>query len=128
MSNWPRTLGSALSALTLALVWASSPAVARGHHYHHAHAARARLAAWGTPTDPAKDAALILDGETGRTLYTRNAAAERHPASLTEDEAVVSVVRREEGGRLNHASVVSRPPPPRGTAPPHPPPLRWLFN
>src|ERR1700757_5167130 len=69
MSNWPRTLGSALSAITFALllVPVSSPAVARVHHYRHVRAAHARLAAWGSPTDPTKDAALILDGETGRT-------------------------------------------------------------
>jgi len=35
-------------------------------------------------TDPVKDAALILDGETGHVLYARNADAERHPASLTK--------------------------------------------
>ncbi|HXC56232.1 MAG TPA: SPOR domain-containing protein [Rhizomicrobium sp.] len=35
-------------------------------------------------TDPLKDAALIADGETGRVLYARNAASERHPASLTK--------------------------------------------
>lgn len=39
---------------------------------------------FANPTDPAKDAALILDGETGRPLYSRNASAERHPASLTK--------------------------------------------
>ena len=38
----------------------------------------------GSPTDPDKDAALILDGATGRTLYARNETAERHPASLTK--------------------------------------------
>jgi D-alanyl-D-alanine carboxypeptidase len=31
-----------------------------------------------------KDAELILDGRTGRVLYERNAAAQRHPASLTK--------------------------------------------
>ena len=35
-------------------------------------------------TDPAKDAALIVDGATGNVLYSRNADAERHPASLTK--------------------------------------------
>ena len=35
-------------------------------------------------TDPSKDAALVVDGETGKVLYARNAAAERHPASLTK--------------------------------------------
>jgi len=38
----------------------------------------------GSPTDPDKDAALILDGATGKVLYARNETAERHPASLTK--------------------------------------------
>ncbi|MBV9992662.1 MAG: D-alanyl-D-alanine carboxypeptidase [Alphaproteobacteria bacterium] len=37
-----------------------------------------------SPTDPAKDAALMVDGETGKVLYSRNANAQRHPASLTK--------------------------------------------
>ena len=65
----------ALPALIAALLLAmSSPAEAR--HFHHA-------IGYG-PTDPAKDAALIVDGETGKVLYARNAEAERHPASLTK--------------------------------------------
>ena len=35
-------------------------------------------------TDPLKDAALIIDGATGKVLYARNETAERHPASLTK--------------------------------------------
>lgn len=35
-------------------------------------------------TDPRKDAALIVDGETGKVLYSRNANAQRYPASLTK--------------------------------------------
>jgi D-alanyl-D-alanine carboxypeptidase len=34
--------------------------------------------------DQSRDAALIVDGETGRVLYARNETAERHPASLTK--------------------------------------------
>jgi len=37
-----------------------------------------------TPTDAAKDAALIIDGTTGKILYARNHLEERHPASLTK--------------------------------------------
>jgi D-alanyl-D-alanine carboxypeptidase len=37
-----------------------------------------------SPTDPAKDAALVVDGVTGKVLYARNETAERHPASLTK--------------------------------------------
>lgn len=31
-----------------------------------------------------RDAALVVDGKSGQVLYERNAAAERHPASLTK--------------------------------------------
>jgi D-alanyl-D-alanine carboxypeptidase len=37
-----------------------------------------------SPTDPSKDAALIIDGATGKVLYARNPNEERHPASLTK--------------------------------------------
>jgi D-alanyl-D-alanine carboxypeptidase len=37
-----------------------------------------------SPTDPVKDAALVIDGATGKVLYARNETAERHPASLTK--------------------------------------------
>ncbi len=35
-------------------------------------------------TDPDLDAALVIDAKTNAVLYTRNAAAIRHPASLTK--------------------------------------------
>ncbi len=38
----------------------------------------------GSATDPDKDAALVLDGISGKILYARNESAERHPASLTK--------------------------------------------
>jgi D-alanyl-D-alanine carboxypeptidase len=63
--------------MTVAL---TAPAEARRHH-----AIRHRSTAFpASPTDPAKDAALIVDGETGKVLYARNADDERHPASLTK--------------------------------------------
>ena len=65
----------------LALLAGSSPALARSHHHH---GGRARMALPAGATDPLKDAALIVDGETGRVLYSRNATVERHPASLTK--------------------------------------------
>ena len=37
-----------------------------------------------SPTDPAKDAALVIDGVTGKVLYARNETSERFPASLTK--------------------------------------------
>ncbi len=62
----------------LALAAVLSPVAAAAHSRHHHHVVRAGL------TDPGKDAALIIDGETGKVLYARNADATRHPASLTK--------------------------------------------
>ena len=35
-------------------------------------------------TDPDLDAALVVDAASGKVIYARNAAATRHPASLTK--------------------------------------------
>jgi D-alanyl-D-alanine carboxypeptidase len=71
------------AALSFTLVaMAAAPALARSHR----HGSAAGAAAWNalSATDPVKDAALVIDGETGKVLYARNADAERHPASLTK--------------------------------------------
>ena len=57
----------------------SGPAAAAIRH-HHGHGRGLPQSA----TDPGKDAALVIDGESGKVLYARNAGAERHPASLTK--------------------------------------------
>jgi D-alanyl-D-alanine carboxypeptidase len=44
------------------------------HRHHHSRML----------TDPDLDAALVIDAKTGSVLYSRNATAERHPASLTK--------------------------------------------
>ncbi|MBS0471682.1 MAG: SPOR domain-containing protein [Proteobacteria bacterium] len=76
-----RTLFVSL-AVILALLAGTELAQARGRHHGGRHHARVALPAGAT--DPAKDAALIVDGETGRVLYARNANLQRHPASLTK--------------------------------------------
>jgi D-alanyl-D-alanine carboxypeptidase len=79
--------------LTMAAVLPASAA----HHRRHAaqaipatfaaslhHGRRGAIQMLASPTDPQKDAALIVDGATGKVLYARNETAERHPASLTK--------------------------------------------
>lgn len=73
----------ALFALLSIAVAVLVPAAAEAHRHHHI-ASRGRGVSFVGLTDPSKDAALIVDGETGRTLYARNADSERHPASLTK--------------------------------------------
>ncbi|MBN9546942.1 MAG: SPOR domain-containing protein [Alphaproteobacteria bacterium] len=77
-------LGIATLAAGLVL---AAPADAAPRHRNRAQAPRAAhkvVPMPGSPTDPDKDAALILDGATGKVLYARNETAERHPASLTK--------------------------------------------
>jgi D-alanyl-D-alanine carboxypeptidase len=89
----PRFLAGTV-ALTLLLTFLASlsnPAFAARHHRRAAAVPaaahpgrRAMIRMPASPTDPDKDAALIVDGATGKVLYARNEAAERHPASLTK--------------------------------------------
>src|ERR1700753_1979501 len=73
------------ATLGVALVLAAGTADARGYrHWGRAAPRRHYVAAPCGPTDPTKDAALIVDGESRRVLYQRNASLERHPASLTK--------------------------------------------
>jgi D-alanyl-D-alanine carboxypeptidase len=78
-----------LVVLALVLAGFSAPALAAKHHRRAAIPAlrmigRAHVRMPANPTDPAKDAALIVDGATGKVIYARNELAERHPASLTK--------------------------------------------
>ena len=87
----PYRLAAAAFSLIGALALTGGPALAAKHRHHAAmpiphlrglHRGLVRMPA--SPTDPAKDAALVVDGATGRVLYARNETAERHPASLTK--------------------------------------------
>jgi D-alanyl-D-alanine carboxypeptidase len=96
---------TALLAVVLcgALAVAATPALSRGHHGHHGHS---RAAMPAGATDPGKDAALILDGETGRVLYSRNASAERHPASLTKMMTLYLLFEAMKRGDVNLQTVL----------------------
>jgi len=73
--------------MALLFVAATDPALAARRHRATATAParhRAVMRMPASPTDPVKDAALIVDGATGKVLYARNEMAQRHPASLTK--------------------------------------------
>lgn len=67
---------------------------------HHRPVARTFL----TLTDPGKDAALVVDGETGRALYARNADALRHPASLTKMMTLYLLFEQLKSGQMTLAT------------------------
>jgi D-alanyl-D-alanine carboxypeptidase len=82
----------ALASLTTA------PALAAKHRAVH-HKARHHARAV-SPTYPDKDAALIVDGATGKVLYARNEDAERHPASLTKMMTLYLLFEALKAGKL----------------------------
>ncbi|HTW35901.1 MAG TPA: D-alanyl-D-alanine carboxypeptidase [Rhizomicrobium sp.] len=55
-------------------------------------------------TDPDKDAALVLDGATGKVLYSRNADATRHPASLTKMMTLYLLFEQLKNGQMTLAT------------------------
>jgi D-alanyl-D-alanine carboxypeptidase len=78
-----------IAALALLVLGMAVPAHAARHHRHASATdalagGRALVRMPASPTDPEKDAALIVDGATGKVIYARNETAERHPASLTK--------------------------------------------
>ena len=108
--------GTCLAAASLACTGASAAV-----HRHHSHISRvshvrgvhaARAWHWQPThrilqlTDPEKDAALILDGESGRALYARNADAVRHPASLTKMMTLYLLFEQLRNGQVTLATPI----------------------
>ena len=123
----PRASGSApkgglsllalVTGICLAASAISMPAAAASHHHRWrgqvayvwhrpvAHTWRRSVArALLSLTEPEKDAALILDGETGKTLYARNADELRHPASLTKIMTLYLLFEQLKSGQMTLAT------------------------
>lgn len=105
MSERPRAGTGAIARIAIAVALGLSvacalagPSDARTRHHYSA----AGSAAWDalSATDPLKDAALIIDGKTGRVLYARNPDAERHPASLTKMMTLYLLFERLHSGAI----------------------------
>jgi len=100
---------AALSALIIALVGAgaATPAEARHHHRHHrahvAHHARAHMAGRHHAGNVAMsaNAAIVVDGATGRVIYAMNEDAPRHPASITKVMTLYLLFEQLSSGRVS---------------------------
>jgi D-alanyl-D-alanine carboxypeptidase len=107
MSARPRALNSAIAwtALAVSILLAPSlitlPADASIRHHHWVGGGTG-----GSPTDPEKDAALIVDGSTGKPLYERNADAVRHPASLTKMMTLYLLFEQLKSGQMTLATPI----------------------
>jgi D-alanyl-D-alanine carboxypeptidase len=108
MSARPRALGGAIAwtafavSILLAACLATQPAAAAIRHHHWTGGAVS-----GSPTDPDKDAALIVDGLTGKSLYERNADALRHPASLTKMMTLYLLFEQLKSGQMTLATPIT---------------------
>jgi D-alanyl-D-alanine carboxypeptidase len=104
MSERPRATSGAIacwffSVVALAGVTASSAAQASIHRHHW----QSLPVYW---TAPEKDAALVLDGGTGKILYSRNAEALRHPASLTKMMTLYLLFEQLKSGQMTLATPI----------------------
>ena len=101
-----------LAAILIASILAAplcGPALASIHRHHWqpvVHHWLPTAASFGL-TDPEKDAALVVDGETGKALYARNADALRHPASLTKMMTLYLLFDQLKSGQMTLASPLS---------------------
>jgi D-alanyl-D-alanine carboxypeptidase len=120
--GFARLLRAAAAFLAVgALICGGAEAAVHKHHWRNSHAHGVRISrsahvsrAWRWQpthrifqlTDPEKDAALVLDGETGRPLYARNADALRHPASLTKMMTLYMLFEQLKNGQMTLATPI----------------------
>ncbi len=106
MAGRPRAIGRAIGRAVFALAamlpcTLLAPSAQASFHRHHYWQP---VAEW---TDPQKDAALVVDGQTGRTLYSRNPDAPRHPASLTKMMTLYLLFEQLKNGQMTLATPIS---------------------
>ena len=89
-----------IPALAAVAAFSASPAAASVRHHH----GNRGMAIPAGATDPDKDAALVLDGATGKVLYSRNAEAIRHPASLTKMMTLYLLFEQLKNGQMTLAT------------------------
>jgi D-alanyl-D-alanine carboxypeptidase len=115
----PRSLAAIFAAIGSFIAITAIPAEARRHHYHHVayhawhhHFAHHRSAGVhiGHASSGGGDeiigehrgfAAIVVDGNSGHTLYARNEHDLRHPASVTKVMTLYLLFEQLEKGRLH---------------------------
>lgn len=98
---------SVLAVLAAVFVAISVPAEARHHRGHAQSSQNSGIRYASSPTDPVKDAALIVDGTNGRVLYSRSENEPRHPASLTKMMTLYLLFDALKKGQISLNSTIS---------------------
>jgi D-alanyl-D-alanine carboxypeptidase len=102
-------LAALLSALTVVGLLAT-PAEARHwrhYHYYARHQVRYYARAQAAPAHDPAFAALVVDANSGRTLYAASEDEARHPASLTKVMTLYLLFEQLEKGRLSLESSIT---------------------
>ena len=105
------SVGKLLPCVALALMALASadPAQARHRHrfhprfvrtYHGHHTPHAGRTSFASSVGATNFAAMVVDANTGRTLYAANEDAPRHPASLTKVMTLFLLFEELENGRM----------------------------
>ena len=94
------------TCLALLITALAVPADARpkGHGKVRHHVTRHHKPA---KPQPPRDAALVIDGTTGKVLYARNATAQRYPASLTKMMTLYLLFEQVKQGKLSLDSMIT---------------------
>lgn len=104
-----RSLAASIATITFLFAMAAIPAEARrGRHVHHrdsgerVSAVRMRANALGDPVigEHRGFSAIVVDANSGRTLYSRSEHELRHPASVTKVMTLYLLFEQLEKGRL----------------------------
>ena len=106
----PRSLAASFATITVLVTMSAIPAEARGgHHFHYRSdsddrnsAVRARANAVSDPVigEHRGFSAIVVDANSGRTLYSRSEHELRHPASVTKVMTLYLLFEQLEQGRL----------------------------
>lgn len=100
----PRKLAAVFAAVTACVAGAASPAEARRHAYvvNHTYHQLAHRGGGGDEVigEHRGFAAIVVDANSGRTLYARNENDLRHPASVTKVMTLYLLFEQLEKGRV----------------------------
>jgi len=97
------------TCLALLITALANPADARSRSHGHQAKSRAHATRYHRPSkpQPPRDAALVIDGTTGKVLYARNANAQRYPASLTKMMTLYLLFEQLKQGKLTLDSMIT---------------------